>query len=131
MNPPDQCSSPEARRSRRDPAPRGGVCATHMDGGGSERVREVDARGWRNERGKRGGEKELTRACIRVYEVVHERVHHLHIVAPLSANDSSTGDGVCVPFRGGRIRVYVRIYVYIRMYVGFSDLRVDIGRRFF
>lgn len=58
------------------------------------------------------GEKELTRACIRVYEVVHERVHHLHIVAPLSANDSSTGDGVCVPFRGGRIRVYVRIYVY-------------------
>lgn len=51
MNPPDQCSSPEARRSRRDPAPRGGVCATHMDGGGGEERgrREVDARGGRRE----------------------------------------------------------------------------------
>lgn len=56
--------------------------------------------------GERGGTKELTRACIRVYEVVHERVHHLHIVAPLSANDSKHGGTVVVfvylsPLEGG------------------------------
>lgn len=113
MNPPDQCSSPEAPRSRRDSAPRGGVCATHMDGGGKERGgREVGARGEGRERGK-----ELTRACIRVYEVVHERVHHLHIVAPLSASDSSSGGWCLCTFlwrvgKGTCMRIYVCMQLF-------------------
>lgn len=79
--------------------------------------------GGERERG-RGGTKELTRACIRVYEVVHERVHHLHIVAPLSANDSKhggDGGGVCVPFTPGG-----RVIHSVCACACFSDLRVGI-----
>lgn len=118
MNPPDQCSSPEAPRSRRDSAPRGGVCATHMDGGGKERGgREVGARGEGRERGK-----ELTRACIRVYEVVHERVHHLHIVAPLSASDSSSGGWCLCTFlwRVGKATC-VCVYTYVCSFSRFAS----------
>lgn len=93
MNPPDQCSSPEARRSRRDPAPATGVCATqHMDGGG------------------RGGEgrDERVNTCMhtRLRGGARARASSAHCCATVCERFEARGDGggVCVPFTpGGRV----------------------------
>lgn len=108
MNPPDQCSSPEAPRSRRDSAPRGGVCATHMDGGGKER-------GGR-ERRERGGERERER----VNTCMHTRLRGGARARASSAHCCAT---VCERFeQWGMVFVYLSVegregYVCMRIYV--------------